>query len=152
MEAADVVLVTSGTATLETMLHKRPMVIAYRMNAITYSIARHLVKIPFIGLPNLLANEKLVPEFIQENATPEKLTIALLDFLDHPEKVEQLQKKFTELHIKMRCNANQKAAEAILQLLKPSRDRRERRRSSKVTIARPATLPYGRGSVSIGCG
>src|SRR5579872_7465458 len=70
MAAADVVLVTSGTATLETMLFKRPMVIAYRMSPITYQLARCLVKIPAIGLPNLLANEKLVPEFIQQEAQP----------------------------------------------------------------------------------
>jgi lipid-A-disaccharide synthase len=118
MEAANVVLVTSGTATLETMLYKRPMVIAYRMNAITYEIARHIVKVPFIGLPNLLANEKIVPEFIQKEATPEKLALALLNFLDKPEEVEKLQKKFTELHLILKCNANQQAAQAVLKLLK----------------------------------
>lgn len=118
MEAADVVMVASGTATLETMLYKRPMVIAYRMGALTYQIARHLVKLPFIGLPNLLANEKIVPEFIQKDATPEKLTLAILNYLDNPEEVKQLQQKFTELHLKLRCNANQQAAQAILDLIK----------------------------------
>jgi lipid-A-disaccharide synthase len=117
MAAADVVLVTSGTATLETMLFKRPMVIAYRMAELTYQIARHIVKIPYIGLPNLLANEALVPEFIQSAAQPEKLAAALLDFLDYPEKIKMLEKKFLMIHQQLRCNANQQAAEAIQELL-----------------------------------
>lgn len=118
MAAADVVLLSSGTATLETMLYKRPMVIAYRLGNITYQIARHVVKVPFIGLPNLLANKKIVPEFIQDDATPDKLTSALLDFVDNPEKVAQLQEKFMELHLQLRCDANKQAADAVMQLIK----------------------------------
>jgi lipid-A-disaccharide synthase len=118
MESADVVLVTSGTATLETMLFKRPMVIAYRMANLTYQIARHLVKIPHIGLPNLLANERLVPEFIQDAVTPENLATAVLDFLDHPQKMENLEAHFQKIHEQLRCNANQRAATAVLNLLK----------------------------------
>lgn len=117
MAAADVVLVTSGTATLETMLYKRPMVIAYRMANLTYQIARHLVKIPYIGLPNLLAGKALVPEFIQDKAQPEKLAEALLSFLDHPEKTQLLQNTFIEIHHQLRRDANQRAAEAVLKLL-----------------------------------
>lgn len=119
MTAADVVLVTSGTATLETMLCKRPMVIAYRMAALTYQIARHLVKTPYIGLPNLLAKQALVPEFIQEDARPEQLAFALLDFVDHPKKIAMLEKKFLEIHQQLRCNANEQAAIAIQTLYKP---------------------------------
>lgn len=118
MAAADVVLVTSGTATLETLLFKRPMVIAYRMANLTYQIAKHLVKIPFIGLPNLLVNELCVPEFIQDQATPEALAEALLDFIEHPKKVEMLQEKFLQLHLTLRCNASQQAADAIEELMK----------------------------------
>lgn len=121
MEAADVVLVASGTASLEAMLYKRPMVIAFRTNALTYQIAKHLVKVPFIGLPNLLANQKLVPEFIQKEATPEKLTMALLDFLDHPEKTAELEKQFTQLHNELRRDASQEAANAVLQLINSTR-------------------------------
>ena len=117
MAAADVVLVTSGTATLETMLFKRPMVIAYRMSATTYQVARYLVKIPFIGLPNLLANEALVPEFIQDTATPDALSNALLDFIEHPEKTHALEKRFLEIHEQLRRNANREAAKAVLTLL-----------------------------------
>jgi lipid-A-disaccharide synthase len=117
MAAADVVLVTSGTATLETMLFNRPMVIAYRMSPITFSIARRVVNVPYIGLPNLLANERLVPEFIQNDATPENLCNALLDFLDHPEKTKALEEKFTLIHQQLRCNASQQAAQAIKNLI-----------------------------------
>jgi lipid-A-disaccharide synthase len=118
MAAADVVLVTSGTATLETMLLKRPMVIAYRMANLTYQIARHLVKIPYIGLPNLLANKSLVPEFIQDQATPKNLATALSEFLHHPEKTQQLQQHFTEIHHQLRRDANHQAAVAVLNILR----------------------------------
>ncbi|MHB1947621.1 MAG: lipid-A-disaccharide synthase [Gammaproteobacteria bacterium] len=118
LEAADSVLVTSGTATLETMLYKRPMVIAYRTGPLTFQIARRLIKVPFIGLPNLLANERIVPEFIQNEATPESLTIELLNYLDHPEKVAEVENKFTQMHNTLRCNASQRAANAIAELLK----------------------------------
>jgi lipid-A-disaccharide synthase len=118
MAAADVVLVTSGTATLETMLFKRPMVIAYRMANLTYQIARHLVKIPYVGLPNLLADKALVPEFIQDAAQPKVLAAALLDFIDNPEKAQRLQQQFTDIHHQLRRDANQRAAEAVLKIIK----------------------------------
>ena len=117
MAAADVVLVTSGTATLETMLFKRPMVVAYRMANFNYQIGKRLVKIPFIALPNLLANEKLVPEFIQETATPENISHALLDFIDHPDKIHKLEKQFLALHQTLRCNASEQAADAVIKLI-----------------------------------
>jgi lipid-A-disaccharide synthase len=117
MAAADVILVTSGTATLEAMLFKRPMVIAYRMANLTYQIARHLVKIPHIGLPNLLAGQRLVPEFIQDAAQPAVMARALLDFLEQPEKTTELEQRFTDIHLVLRQNANQRAAEALLKLL-----------------------------------
>lgn len=119
MAAADIVLVASGTATLETMLFKRPMVIVYRMAPTTYQIARYLVKIPFIGLPNLLANDALVPEFIQDSARPGTLCAALFDYLDHPEKIHFLENKFLTIHQQLRLNANQEAARAILKIIKP---------------------------------
>ena len=77
-----------------------------------------MVKIPFIGLPNLLAQELLVPEFIQDEANPDNLSAALLDYFDHPEKILFLEKRFAVIHHQLRCNANQQAAEAVLQLLK----------------------------------
>lgn len=117
MAAADCVLVTSGTATLETMLFKRPMVIAYKMSGLTYQLARHLVKLKYVGLPNLLAQDFVVPEFIQGAASPENLCASLLDFLDHPEKISYVEKKFLEIHHQLRRNASEQAAQAILKLL-----------------------------------
>ncbi len=117
LAASNLVLATSGTVTLEAMLFKRPMVIAYRMAAFNYWIAKKLVKIPFIGLPNLLENTLLIPEFIQDAATPEALSAALMDFLDHPEKIDALQKTFLSWHQTLRCNANKTAAKAVLHLL-----------------------------------
>lgn len=113
--AADVVLVTSGTATLEVMLHQKPMVVAYRMHALSYYIVRGLIKIPYIALPNLLAEEKLVPEYIQNAATPEALSAALLEYLD-PEfndKRVALVDRFRELHQRLKQDASQRAAEII---------------------------------------
>jgi lipid-A-disaccharide synthase len=117
MAAADCVLVTSGTATLETMLYKRPMVIAYKMSGFTYQLAKHLVKLTYFGLPNLLAQDFLVPEFVQDAAHPEALCDALLNYLDNPEKIIQLEEKFLQMHQQLRRNASQQAAEAIMKLV-----------------------------------
>src|SRR3990167_2890463 len=121
MAAADIVLVTSGTATLEGMLLKRPMVIAYRMAAFNYQLAKWLVKTPYIGLPNILAGQRLVPEFIQHQANPESLSRALLDYLEHPQKMQELHKVFAEMHSDLRTQAQQ-PAQAVLELL-ASRER-----------------------------
>lgn len=116
MAAADVVLLASGTATLEAMLIKRPMVVAYRMSTITYFIAQRLIKTPYIALPNLLAGKMLVPEFIQQAATPENLGHAIFSYLQNPQQVEYLTTEFTTLHRQLRLNASQRAAEAIMKL------------------------------------
>ena len=115
--AADVVLTASGTATLEAMLLKRPMVVAYRMANLTYWLAKFLVHIPYISLPNLLANKLLVPEFIQNQVIPDNLAPAILDWLNNSNKVQILQNNFTKLHHNLRQSANQKAAQAILSLI-----------------------------------
>lgn len=114
MAAADVVVVTSGTATLETMLFKKPMIIAYRMSRLTYQLAKWLVKAPYAGLPNLLANELLVPELIQEAAKPETIAQHIFDYLDHPEKVQFLQHKFTELHQTLLAGSASDISDAVL--------------------------------------
>lgn len=116
MAAADVVAVTSGTATLETMLYKTPMVIAYRMSALTHLMARLLVKVPFAGLPNLLANELIVPELIQSDANPERIAHHLLDYLDHPEKAAVLRDKFTAIHKTLQANSANCIAESVLEI------------------------------------
>lgn len=116
MAASDVVLLASGTATLEAMLVKKPMVVAYRMSTLTYLILKCMVKISQVSLPNILANKVLVPEFIQRAATVENLGSAILDFIYNPRKTESLIEEFTKLHQIMRRNANQQAAKAVLEL------------------------------------
>lgn len=118
MEAADVVLVTSGTATLETMLYKKPMIVAYRMSALTYQLARYLVKLPYFSLPNLLAEQSLVPELLQKAAEPENISQHIFAYLDHPEKMQALENIFTELHLALRPNSSNRAASAIMEMLK----------------------------------
>lgn len=117
MAAADVVLLASGTATLEAMLLKKPMVVAYRMSMLSYWMAKLLIKVDHIALPNLLSNKTLVPEFIQENATIENLTDALFYYLNNPNGISTLQKEFVTLHQQLRCNASEKAVNALLKLL-----------------------------------
>lgn len=117
LAAADLVLVKSGTATLEAMLFKKPMVIAYRLSAVGYQIAKRLVKMAYIGLPNLLAQEALVPELIQQAAHPQAIAQCLFDYLDYPDKVLALQDRFTTLHQQLRMNSAQRAAQAIAAML-----------------------------------
>ncbi len=117
MAAADVILTASGTATLEAMLFKRPMVVAYRLAEPTYWLAKWLVRTPYFSLPNLLAQQPLVPELLQHQVTPENLGKAILHWLDHPIQVEQLQNRFMELHQQLRQGANQRVAEAVFDLV-----------------------------------
>ena len=115
--ASDIVLVTSGTATLEVMLHKKPMVIAYKTNFLTYEIIKRMIKVPFIGLPNLLANAAIVPELIQCKATPELLSNELLGLLGSETKRKAQIEKFSELHHLLRKEASVEATNAIVHLL-----------------------------------
>ncbi|NJO15435.1 MAG: lipid-A-disaccharide synthase [Thioploca sp.] len=117
MAAADVVLTASGTATLEAMLLKRPMVVAYRLATVTYWLARWLVHIPYFSLPNLLAQEQLVAEFLQDQVTAENLGMALLYWLENPPAIETLQSHFTQLQKQLRLDANQQAAQAVLAII-----------------------------------
>ncbi|HEB99877.1 MAG TPA: lipid-A-disaccharide synthase [Thiotrichales bacterium] len=116
MAAADAVLVASGTATLEAMLIKRPMVVAYRMAPLGYRLARMLVKLPWYSLPNLLAGERLVPEFIQDEATGEALGAALLHCLEDQPGREAMLERFAEIHARLRGGASTRAAAAVLEV------------------------------------
>ncbi len=116
--ASDVVLSVSGTAALEIMLSKKPMVIAYKTSWMTYQLAKRLVKLPYLSLPNLLAEQALIPEFIQEQATAENLGKALLEWLDQPTKLQTYTQISQNIHDQLRCNANEQAAEAVLNLCK----------------------------------
>ena len=118
MAAADVVLLASGTATLEAMLFKRPMVVAYRVAPVTAWLARRLVRTPHFALPNLLAGQALVPEFIQEAATVENLGQAVLRWLEDRAACAQLAAEFTALHDQLRCDASWKAAGAVSEFLR----------------------------------
>jgi lipid-A-disaccharide synthase len=117
MASADVVMLASGTATLEAMLIKRPMVAAYRLAPLTYWIVRRLLQVPYVTLPNLLAGETLVPELLQQEVTAENLGRAVLDYLEHPGKAAQLRSRFGDIHRMLRRQASERAAEAVLDLL-----------------------------------
>tara|TARA_Y100000782_G_scaffold66209_1_gene72074 strand:+ start:13 stop:1191 length:1179 start_codon:yes stop_codon:yes gene_type:complete len=117
LAASDAVLIASGTATLEAMLFKRPMVVAYRMAGLTFRILKRLVKVGHVSLPNLLAGREVAPEFLQDAATPEAMGPALLErLLPTAERVETEQ-TFLELHQMLRRDADHSAAEAIAELL-----------------------------------
>jgi len=114
MSAADVVLTTSGTATLEALLLKRPMVVAYRMAELTYWLAHLLVSVKYFALPNLLAEERLVPEFLQHQVTPAHLGQAVLDWLQQPAAIRQVQQRFTQIHQQLRRSASEQAALGVI--------------------------------------
>ncbi|MBK7982673.1 MAG: lipid-A-disaccharide synthase [Candidatus Competibacteraceae bacterium] len=117
MAAADVVLLASGTAALEAMLLKRPMVVAYRVAPITAWIARRLVTVAHFALPNLLAGRSAVPEFFQDAATVANLGPAVLRWLDDAPARAELEATFDGLHNRLRRDASHRAAEAIVELL-----------------------------------
>jgi len=114
LAACDAVLIASGTATLEALLQQRPMVVAYKLSALTFRIARRLVKSQWFALPNLLASRALVPELIQDAATPETLAAALLPLLDDGSVQTR---EFAVIGESLRQNASERAGDAVLQLL-----------------------------------
>lgn len=114
MAAADAVLLASGTATLEALLLKRPMVVAYRLAPLTYWLAKRLLRVPWYSLPNNLAGRKLVEEITQDEVTGENLGRALLELLDKPAGDEQ-RKIYDEIHRQLRRDASERAADAVLE-------------------------------------
>ncbi|ARU56057.1 lipid-A-disaccharide synthase [Oleiphilus messinensis] len=118
MAASDVVLMASGTATLEAMLLKKPMVVAYRMSALTYFIMSKLMKAPYIALPNLLAGSRLVPELIQAQASPENLAREVLIRLEDQSVQNQVQSAFLDLHQGLKQDASKQAGAAVANLIK----------------------------------
>ena len=114
LAACDAVLIASGTATLEALLYKRPMVVAYKVAPLTYSILKRLVKSPYVSLPNLLAGRLLAPELIQDAATPEALAQNLLPLLDDGSAQTE---SFDAIHRALRQDASAQAAEAVLALV-----------------------------------
>jgi lipid-A-disaccharide synthase len=117
LAAADIALVASGTATLETALFKTPMVIAYRQSPITWRLMRSMLYLPYVGMPNILAGERLVPELLQDEATPAALAAALLELWRDKAARERQVARFHDFHHLLRQNTAHKAAEAVLGVL-----------------------------------
>lgn len=123
LAAADAAMVASGTATLEALLLKCPMVMAYRLKPATYWLAKRLVKVAYYSLPNLLAMRPLVPELIQDAVTAERLAEAVQMHLDDKQRSAQLVAQFREIHLRLRQDAARQAAAAVLDMLSPRRVR-----------------------------
>ncbi len=118
--AADVVLVASGTATLETLLINRPMVGSYRLAASTYQLLKwlKLFRAKYFSLPNILAGEALVPELLQNDASAPRMAEEVLKWLEDDNRRKALQIRFSQLHEQLRCNASARAAEAVVRLMR----------------------------------
>jgi lipid-A-disaccharide synthase len=118
MAAADLVLLASGTATLEALLLKKPMVVAYKMSEISYQIISRMLTVPYYSLPNNLAGEWLVKEFTQREVVAEKLGVEMLALLNDADRRESLLRRFREIHQQLRRGASERAADAILDFIK----------------------------------
>ncbi len=117
LAACDVVLVASGTATLEAALFKRPMVIAYNMHWLSWQWMRRQKLMPWVGLPNILLRDAVVPELLQDEGTPERLAQAALAWLDDPQRAAGVSERFARLHLELRRNTAQAATDALEKIL-----------------------------------
>ncbi|MGB7816270.1 MAG: lipid-A-disaccharide synthase [Methylotenera sp.] len=117
MEAADLVIVASGTATLEAALLKKPMVITYRMPRLSWWILKRMNYLPYVGLPNILAGRFIVPELLQDAATPQNLADTAIKLLNDTNHLEEIKREFTNIHLSLKQNSAEKAAKAILAYL-----------------------------------
>lgn len=124
LEAADVVLIASGTATLQAALWKKPMVISYKVPWLTAQIMKRQGYLPYVGLPNILCGEFVVPELLQDDATAEKLSNALQDWLDNPIKVAKLKERFVQMHETLRRPTGLLVAQAVAQTIKNTQKQR----------------------------
>jgi lipid-A-disaccharide synthase len=118
LAAADVVLIASGTATLQAALWKKPMVISYKVPWLTAQIMKRQGYLPYVGLPNILCGEFVVPELLQDAAKPEALAREVMHWLNHPAAVQKLQKRFEELHRILKRPTGLLVAQAIEQTLR----------------------------------
>lgn len=117
LAACDVTLIASGTATLEAALFKRPMVIGYNMNWLSWQLMRRKKLQPWVGLPNILCGEFVVPELLQDEATPEKLSAAVLEWLAAPARISAVQQRFLALHHELRRDTRALATDAIEKII-----------------------------------
>ena len=118
LAACDLTLIASGTATLEAALFKRPMVIAYRMHPLSWQLMKRMAYQPWVGLPNILCRDFVVPELIQEDCTPEQLAREALRWLDQAARRDQVQERFLQMHHQLRCDTAARATDAIAQVIK----------------------------------
>jgi lipid-A-disaccharide synthase len=118
LAACDVALAASGTVTLEAALSHRAMAIAYRVAPVSYLIAKRLIRVPHIGLPNILCGEPVVPEFLQADSTPENLAQAVTNMLADETFRRAVEERFARLHAELRCESAERAAEALAPLLR----------------------------------
>jgi lipid-A-disaccharide synthase len=117
LAACDVTLIASGTATLEAALFKRPMVIAYNMNWLSWKLMKPKQLQPWIGLPNILCGDFVVPELLQADASAEKLSAAVLEWLAAPARISAVQQRFTALHHELRRDTQALATDAIAKVI-----------------------------------
>jgi lipid-A-disaccharide synthase len=117
LEASDVVLIASGTATLQAALWKKPMVISYKVPWLTAQIMKRQGYLPYVGLPNILCGEFVVPELLQNDATPENLANAVQEWLEHPAKVAKLKERFAQMHETLRRPTGLLVAQAVVQTI-----------------------------------
>ena len=118
MIASNAAILASGTVALECMLAKCPMVVGYKMKAFTFWLAKKLIKTPYVSLPNILAGKEIVPELLQHDCTPENIANHVLPFLEGDNT--ELKATFLALHKQIRCNADEQAAQAVLDVLEDS--------------------------------
>ena len=118
MIASNAAILASGTVALECMLAKCPMVVGYKMKAFTFWLAKKLIKTPYVSLPNILAGKEIVPELLQHDCTPENIANHVLPFLEGDNT--ELNATFLALHKQIRCNADEQAAQAVLDVLEDS--------------------------------
>ena len=117
LAACDVTIIASGTATLEAALFRRPMVIGYKVHPVSYQLMKRMALQPWIGLPNILCREFVVPERVQQACTPQGLAEDAMTWLDQPARVAQLQVRFEDLHHQLRQDTARRATDAIAQVL-----------------------------------
>jgi lipid-A-disaccharide synthase len=117
LAACDVTLIASGTATLEAALFKRPMVIAYKLSGLSWLIMKRMGYLPWVGLPNILLRDFVVPERLQDDANPAQLAADTLAWLDDPSRCDRVSQRFLELHHTLKRDTARTASDAIAQVL-----------------------------------
>ncbi|WBA84035.1 lipid-A-disaccharide synthase [Endozoicomonas sp. GU-1] len=125
MAASDAILIASGTAVLEAALHKKPLVVSYKMAPLSFAIISRMVKVKYVSLPNLLADKELVPEMLQDDATPENLRVLIKKAIEDQAYRDTLKQSFKEIHHQLKQDACRLAYEAVMSVIQQTRQRVE---------------------------